>query len=254
MAEASRAPEENPPPRRVQSIAHRGASGQAPENTLLAFRTAFALGADAIECDVQLSADAAPVILHDATLERTTNGHGALAALSLEALRQLDAGAGERIPTLQEVLDLCRAAGKLVNLEVKADSLDGALAVARVMGEAITAGHYEESTLVSSFWLPAVAALKQAHPTIRTATLHSGLRWRFASILEAARTCGAGAIHPQNALVSRRMVQEAHAAGLEVNVWTVDRPKAMLRLLSWGVDGIMTNHPELLETVRQRRS
>jgi glycerophosphoryl diester phosphodiesterase len=232
-------------------VAHRGASGRAPENTLLAFRTAFELGADAIECDVQLSADGEPVILHDATLERTTNGHGALAALRLEELRWLDAGAGERIPTLQEVLALCRAAGKLVNLEVKADTLAQALAIAQVVGKAIEQGQQQELTLVSSFWLPAVAAIKSAYPTIRVATLHSGLRWRFFSMIRAARACGASAIHPHSTLVSRSVVQAAHAAGLEVNVWTVDRPQTMQRLRSWGVDGIMTNYPEVLRSVAE---
>jgi glycerophosphoryl diester phosphodiesterase len=232
--------------RHIRNFAHRGASGRAPENTLLAFRYAFELGADAIECDVRLSADGAPVILHDATLDRTTNGRGAVAALSLEALRQFDAGAGERIPTLQEVLDLCREAQKLVNLEVKAESPTQALAIARVVGQIVEQGRHQARTLVSSFWLPAIAALKRAHPTIHTATLHSGLRWRFFSMLRAARESGASAIHPHSVLVSRRRVEEAHAAGLEVNVWTVDSPKTMLRLLSWEVDGIMTNYPEVL--------
>ncbi len=237
------------PKRRARNFAHRGASGRAPENTLLAFRYAFELGADAIECDVQLSADGEPVILHDATVDRTTNGRGAVAALSLEKLRQLDAGAGEPIPTLQEVLELCREAGKLVNLEVKAETLAQAQAIARVVGQAIERGQHHERVLVSSFWLPAVAALKQAHPAIRIATLHGGLRWRFFSMLRAARASGADAIHPQSALVSRGLVEAAHTAGLEVNVWTVDQPKTMRRLLSWGVDGIMTNYPEVLRQV-----
>jgi glycerophosphoryl diester phosphodiesterase len=232
--------------RRPRNFAHRGASGRAPENTLLAFRYAFELGADAIECDVQLSADGAPIILHDATLERTTTGRGAAAALSLEELRQLDAGAGERIPTLQEVLDLCREAEKLVNLEIKAERLAQAEAIARVVGQVIEQGRHQARVLVSSFWLPVVAALKSAYPDIRTATLHGGLRWRFLNMLRAARESRASAIHPHSALVSRRLVEEAHAAGLEVNVWTVDQPKMMLRLLSWGVDGIMTNYPDVL--------
>ncbi len=235
--------------RRARNFAHRGASGRAPENTLLAFRSAFELGADAIECDVQLSADGEPVIIHDATLERTTTGRGTVAALTLAALRRLDAGASERIPTLQEVLDLCHAERKLVNLEVKAESLAEALAIAQVVGQAIEQGGHHTNTLVSSFWLPAVATLKKEHPTIRTATLHGGLRWRFFSMLRAARECRADAIHLHRALVSRRLVEAAHAAGLEVNVWTVDHPSTMLRLLSWGVDGIMTNYPEVLHRV-----
>lgn len=232
--------------RTVTCFAHRGASGRSPENTLLAFRYAFELGADAIECDVQLSADGAPVIIHDATVDRTTNGTGAVAQLSLERLRQLDAGAGEQIPELHEVLALCRERRKLVNLEVKADSLEQAERIAQVVGEALEAGGYGDLALVSSFWLPALTGLKSAHPHLRTATLHSGARWRLLNMITAARATGADAIHPDVRLTSRVLVENAHAAGLQVNVWTVDQPKQMKRLASWGVDGIMTNYPERL--------
>lgn len=225
-------------------FAHRGASGRSPENTLLAFRYAFELGADAIECDVQLSADGAPVIIHDATVDRTTNGTGTVVQLSLERLRQLDAGAGEQIPQLREVLALCRERRKLVNLEVKADSLEQAERIAQVVGEALESGGYGDLALVSSFWLPALTSLKSAHPHLRTATLHSGARWRLLNMITAARATGADAIHPDVRLTSRVLVENAHAAGLQVNVWTVDQPKQMKRLASWGVDGIMTNYPE----------
>lgn len=230
--------------RRTLCFAHRGASARSPENTLLAFRYAFELGADAIECDVQLSADGAPVIIHDSTLERTTNGKGEVAQIPLEELRKLDAGAGEPIPLLQEVLDLCLAAGKVVNLELKADTLEQAYQVGKVTGEVLESGNYREIALVSSFWLPAVTRFKNEHPQIRTGTLHSGFRWRFLNLLTAARAAGADAIHPNVQLTSRALVEAAHAAGLAVNVWTVDQPKVMKRLAAWGVDGIMTNHPE----------
>ncbi len=230
--------------RRVTCIAHRGASGHSPENTLLAFRYAFELGADAIECDVQLSADGAPVIIHDSTVDRTTNGSGTVALLPLEMLRQLDAGAGERIPELREVLNLCREQGKQVNLEIKAETLEQAQKVAGVVAEVLESGGYLDLALVSSFWLPVLTSLKNAHPQIRTATLHSGLRWRFLNMLTAARAAGAEAIHPHERLTSRALIESAHAAGFRVNVWTVDLPAAMKRLASWGVDGIMTNYPE----------
>ncbi len=236
--------------RRTICFAHRGASGRSPENTLLAFRYAFELGADAIECDVQLCADGVPVIIHDATVDRTTNGTGEVSRLSLDALQRLDAGAGEHIPELQEVLDLCRAAGKLANLEIKAETLEEAYRIAEVVGEVLEQEHAQGMVLVSSFWLPALISFKNAHPQIRTATLHSGIRWRFLNMLTAARAAGADAIHPHVALTSRRLVEAAHAAGLQVNVWTVDHPKTMARLASWGVDGIMTNYPERMRKLR----
>ncbi len=242
-------PSPNPAPGRRVPIcfAHRGASGHSPENTLLAFRYAFELGADAIECDVQLSADGAPVIIHDATVERTTNGSGLVAELSLEHLRQLDAGAGEQIPELREVLALCREQSKLVNLEVKADTLKQAERVAQVVGEALETGGYHDLALVSSFWHPPLTSLKQAHPQIRTATLHSGTRWRLLNMITAARAVGADAIHPDLRLTSRLLVERAHEAGLQVNVWTVDRPRDMQKLAAWGADGLFTNYPERLQ-------
>ncbi len=232
--------------RAMTCFAHRGASGHSPENTLLAFRYAFELGAEAIECDVQLSADGAPVIIHDATVDRTTNGMGAVAELSLEQLRHLDAGAGEQIPVLDEVLTLCRERRKLVNLEVKAETLEQAQRVALVVGEALEKGRYHDLALVSSFLLPALTILKSAYPQICTATLHSGMRWRLLNMITAARVNGADAIHPDIRLTTRALVESAHAAGLQVNVWTVDDPRQMQRLASWGVDGIFTNFPELM--------
>lgn len=239
--------------RHVRCIAHRGASGRSPENTLLGFRYAFELGADAIECDVQLSADDAPVIIHDATVDRTTNGQGQVDQLSFEELRRLDAGAGELIPTLQETLDLCRAAGKQVNLELKGETLEHTNHIGQIVGELLERGGYHEMVLISSFWLPAVTRFKGEHPQFRTGTLHSGTRWRFNNMLTFARAAGADAIHPHVRLASRALVEAAHAAGLAVNVWTVDQPKAIARLASWGVDGIMTNYPDRVRAALSKR-
>lgn len=228
-------------------FAHRGASGHSPENTLLAFRYAFELGADAIECDVQLNADGAPVIIHDSTVDRTTNGSGLVAELSLERLRELDAGAGEQIPELHEALALCRERGKLANLEIKADTLEQAEQVARVVGEALETGGYDDLALVSSFWHPPLVSLKSAHPRIRTATLYSGARWRLLNMITAARAIGVDALHPDVRLTSRLLVERAHEAGFQVNVWTVDQPRDMRKLASWGVDGLFTNYPERIK-------
>jgi glycerophosphoryl diester phosphodiesterase len=228
-------------------FAHRGASGHSPENTLLAFRYAFELGADGIECDVQLSADGAPVIIHDSTVDRTTNGSGLVAELPLERLRELDAGAGEQIPELHEALALCRERNKLINLEVKADTVEQAEEVAKVVGKALELGGYEDLALVSSFWHPPLLGLRGAYPQLRTATLHSGARWRLLNMITAARVVGADAIHPDIRLMSRALVERAHQEGLQVNVWTVDQPKDMRKLTAWGADGLFTNYPERIK-------
>ncbi|HEY7984259.1 MAG TPA: glycerophosphodiester phosphodiesterase family protein, partial [Ktedonobacterales bacterium] len=152
---------------------HRGARAHAPENTLLAFDLAFALGADGIECDVQLTADGVLVVIHDATLDRTTSGRGPVARATLAELRELDAGRGQRIPLLAETLDLCQRAGRQVNLEVKAETVAGALATAEALATQLEARGRAAGAdvVVSSFALEAVAAIKRRLPWLRVATL-----------------------------------------------------------------------------------
>lgn len=234
---------------------HRGARAHAPENTLLAFNLAFDVGADAIECDVQLSADGALVVIHDEKLNRTTNGRGLVSARTLAELRALDAGRGERIPTVSEVLDLCRGRGRSVNLEVKAETVDAALAIASAMETVLS--KLDEATrrlvLVSSFRLPALAQLKERLPWLRAATLHAGREWRKRDLFAPALDMGAEAIHPGSNLVSSKVVRDAHARGLRVHVWTANRWSTLSRLLGWGVDGVFTDYPERAVITRVMR-
>ncbi|HEV2239005.1 MAG TPA: glycerophosphodiester phosphodiesterase family protein [Ktedonobacterales bacterium] len=227
-------------------FAHRGARAHAPENTLLAFELAFALGADAVECDVQLTADGALVVIHDATLDRTTNGRGPVALATLAALRTLDAGRGQRIPLLAEVLDLCERAGRQVNLEVKAETAAAALATAgalavplRVLAPGARAG-----VVVSSFDLEAVAAIKRWLPWLRVATLHSGRRWRHEDALAPALALGAEAVHLATPLATPELIERAHRQALGVRVWTANQPRQLSQLLRWGVDGVFSDYPE----------
>ncbi len=225
---------------------HRGARAHAPENTLLAFRLALALGADGIECDVQRTADGELVIIHDDKLNRTTNGRGPVALRTLDELRALDAGRGERIPTLAEVLALCEAERCQVNLEVKAETLDAALATAHAMEAALSAldEPMRERVLVSSFELPAVASLKRSLPWLRVATLHGGRRWRRADMLAPALEMGAEAIHPGVSLVTPNLVRAAHERGVRVRVWTANRWSTLRLLLGMAVDGVFSDYPE----------
>jgi glycerophosphoryl diester phosphodiesterase len=227
-------------------FAHRGARAHAPENTLLAFRLAFDLGADAIECDVQRTADGALVIIHDDKLNRTTTGRGPVAAKTLAELRRLDAGRGQRIPTLAEVLALCRARERQVNLEIKAETRDAALATAEALESALVAldEPMRQRVLVSSFELPAVAHLKGRLPWLRVATLYGGRRWRRRDMLTPALEIGAEAVHPGVSLVTPALVHNAHAAGLRVHVWTANRWSTLRELLAGGVDGVFSDYPE----------
>ncbi|HEY1387418.1 MAG TPA: glycerophosphodiester phosphodiesterase family protein [Ktedonobacterales bacterium] len=237
-------------PQQVICYAHRGARGHAPENTLLAFDLAFDLGAEAIECDVQCSRDGELVIFHDGTVNRTTNGVGAVAALDFADLRALDAGRvwriPQRIPTLAETLELVRRRGGALNLEIKGESVEEAVGTAeavepvlRALGEPL-----RSRLLISSFAHPAVSRLKERLPWLRVATLYSGREWQKADMLATALAMGAEAIHPSVALTTTELAPRAHDAGLRVNVWTANRSTTIRKLIAWGVDGLFSDYPE----------
>lgn len=221
--------------------AHRGASALAPENTLAAFALAAAVGADGLELDIHLSHDGFPVVLHDDTLDRTTDGDGPVERWRLEDLQELDAGswfsadyAGETLPTLLEVLAMF--AGHLrLNLEVK-DARAG-LAVLDLLRD-----FPEADVLVSSFDRELLKVLRRAAPELPLAVLLDRDDWHRA--LALAVELGAVAFHPRADLVNRPMLTACRAAGLVVNVWTVDAPDAVRRLVRLGVDGLFANDPE----------
>ncbi|MCM2264906.1 MAG: hypothetical protein NDI73_06925 [Desulfuromonadales bacterium] len=220
--------------------AHRGASVEAPENTLVAFRRALEVGADGIELDVHLSADGVPVVIHDETLERTTDGVGPVASHGSEELQTLDAGfwfdphfAGEPLPTLEETLSLL--AGRLrLNLEVK-DSRAG-LAVVALLRHFPTA-----DVVLSSFDYGLLARLRRAAPDLPLAVLLDAGNWQRALVrAEALRAC---AFHPRADLVSRPLMAACRRLQLPVFPWTVDTPAQARGLVRMGVAGLFTNDP-----------
>ena len=229
-------------------IAHRGDSANAPENTLAAFRLALANGADGIELDVMLSADQKLVVIHDDTLDRTTNGHGQVGNTPFAALRELDAGSwfkpefkGEPLPSLDEVF--AELGGKfLINVELKnyktpKDQLPE-LVVALVKKHGL-----DESVLLSSFNARNLPRAKALAPEIRTGllTLPGLLGLPMRGFL--GRRFGADDLNPYFKDVSARMVQSRHNLGQGVNVWTVDAPDDLRRMQAFGVDMIICNDP-----------
>jgi glycerophosphoryl diester phosphodiesterase len=236
---------------------HRGARGHAPENTLLAFDLAFDLGADGIECDAQLSADGRLVIIHDGTVNRTTNARGAVRDLHFDAMRQLDAGRGQRIPTLDETLALVSARGGLLNLELKAESDAEALTVAAAVAARLAAlpanDPLRERIIASSFCLPAVEDIKRRLPWLRVGALFGGRAWTRQAMIERALALGAEAIHPHPRILTPETVSEAHAAGLRVNVWTANRWATIHQLITWEVDGVFSDFPERVIIARRLR-
>jgi len=231
----------------VLVIAHRGASGHAPENTLAAFRKSLAMGATFIETDLQLSRDARFVAIHDSTVERTTNGKGAVRDLTLADLRRLDAGAwfgsefvGERIPTLEEVLDFAKKHDVVFYLELKPAGSWG--------GEHALIGALRESgeiarTVVISFDPVILAAIRKAEPTLMTGLLFDG---QIEDPLEKAVEIGARQAVVRGDLVTPVMIGQARRRDLQVVCWTVNHPAHMRMLAAAGVDGIMSDYPDRL--------
>jgi glycerophosphoryl diester phosphodiesterase len=228
-------------------IAHRGASGNAPENTLAAFRKAVALGATFIETDLQLSRDARFVAIHDATVNRTTNGHGAVHDMTLAELRRLDAGswfgsefAGERIPTLEEVLEFSKKHDVVFYLEIKPGGSWG--------GEHALIGALRESgeiprALVISFDAAIIQSLRKIEPTLMTGLLYDG---QIENPLDKAVAIGARQLAVRGDLVTPALLAEARKKDLQVVCWTVNHSAHMRMLAAAGVDGIMSDYPDRL--------
>lgn len=217
-------------------IAHRGASSEAPENTLAAIRRAIDLGAPWVEVDVQACADGL-VVIHDETLQRTTNGHGPVADQPLAALRALDAGNGERIPLPREVLDLCR--GRCgVNLELKGPGV--APRLLPLLREALAGDWQTGALLCSSFDWAQLEWLRAALPGLPLGVLCEDVNPAVLAVAGAigARTIGCALAHADAAAV-----RAAHAAGCALWVYTVNDPLDLARLATLGVDAVFSDSP-----------
>lgn len=225
-------------------IGHRGARGHAPENTLLAIDTGIRLGADMIELDVQ-RCDEELVVIHDPRLERTTNGQGRIAEVGFGYLRSLDAGQGQQIPTLKEVLDLAESRVSL-NIEIK--SAGGtASRVAMALREALADGWTASQFMVSSFHLPELYEFKQAAPEIPIAALVCGVPLDWAA---CASEMGAQALNISAEFADARLLQDAHQRGLKVYVYTVNHADDMRMLREAGFDGVFSDYPERVLAMR----
>ena len=231
----------------ILNIAHRGASGTSPENTLAAFRAAIAAGAAMCELDVQPTRDHALVVIHDDTVDRTTDGQGAVKEMTLAELKRLDAGVsfgataprGEPIPTLDEVFAV--TAGQCaLNIELKSGQVENEVVALMREWKAL------ESSMVSSFDWDRLARMRELEVAVRIGVLAEK---NVRRMLDAAARLSAYAINPRFDLVTRELCDMAHARDLKVLVWTVDAPELMRLLIGCGVDGIMTNHPARLREV-----
>ncbi|NOZ27924.1 MAG: glycerophosphodiester phosphodiesterase [Chloroflexi bacterium] len=241
----------NPHPERPLVFAHRGAKAVAPENTIPAFLKAAEMGADGVELDVQFSSDGALVVIHNMTLDETTDGHGRVTSHTLEELKRLDAGswfapefAGTRLCTLEEALD---AIGDrlLVNIEMKSFSM-GNDGMAEEVARIIQQRDLYDQVLVSSFNPFTLRRLKKVDPRIETGLLYAPGLPVYLSRAWLRPWARPDALHPEYVMVDEAYMQWARRKGYPVNVWTVNEPDDMRRMIDLGVNIIITDYPDRL--------
>ena len=240
-------------------IAHRGASGYAPENTLAAFREAIEIGADGVECDVHCTKDGQVVVIHDYVLNRTTDAKGLIKQMTLDEVKKADAGswfdpqfAGERVPTLREVLELTK--GKIVTvIEIKPDNITD-----KVVGEIENAAAVDDVVL-QSFHPSVVRRAQELNPQIPRALLVSGRKaigrlskYRHGMpclyLIQKAAEVDAGVLNLSSKIITPQLVKESHRRGISVWAWTVDDEAEMKRLAAMDVDGITSNYLKKLRS------
>jgi len=236
--------------RRPWIIAHRGASAHAPENTMAAFQRALELGAPFIETDLHLTRDARFVAIHDKTLQRTTNGQGAVQDHMLADLRKLDAGlwfdrrfSGERIPTLEEVLAFGREHDMVFYLEIKYDAAWG---MHHALVAALQAANASARTTVISFDPRTLRSVRELDASIMVGLLSERDE---GDLVETALEIGARQICPRHDAMTRALVDRAHESGLHVVTWTVNEQTEMHAAIAAGVDGVVTDVPDRLRAL-----
>jgi len=247
-------------------IGHRGSSALAPENTMAAFRRALADGADGIEFDVRLARDGVPVVIHDATLQRVALRRDSVSMLNSADLAKCDVGswfnrrfpalaqtgfAIEWVPTLDELFSFFTSAPALLYLEMKCSQADGP-SLARQVAKRIQDYSFHDRVVVLSFDLPAVQAIKDIDPKIRTGALFQprvlppGSLILKGTMVPTALRYGADEIAPHRLLARPSILRQASAAGLKTVVWTVDNPAWLRTARQLGVHAVITNKPHLM--------
>jgi len=240
---------------KVAVFAHRGASGTHPENTAAAFAEALRLGVEAVEFDVRLTADRKMVVIHDATVDRTSNGHGEVRHMTLAQMTELDAGAwfdaqytGERFKTLEAVLDLLAGDVRL-NIHVKVDDRDRDILAPMVARELVDRDLIDRAFIAADQL--ALALVRRVDARLAICNLSVEPQRNY---IRRSQALECGILQPRNAATDAALVAQAHACGMEVNPFFADDEEEMERLIDCGVDGILTNEPAKLQAVLGRRS
>jgi glycerophosphoryl diester phosphodiesterase len=242
----------------IWTIAHRGASGHAPENTMAAFRRAVELGAHFIETDLQITRDARVIAIHDFTLDRTTTGKGQVHLLTLEQIRALDAGgwfgdrkagvfSGERVPTLEEILDFAKEHDVIFYLEIKSGPAWG---IEHAVVAALRDRNASARVVILSFDTATLDSVHRLDGTMMTGFL---CEHPSNDLVERTVRAGARQLVARGDLITSAEVEKAHRAGLQVVAWTINEADQMRRLIATGVDGVITDYPDrLLGVLREQ--
>ncbi|OPY25851.1 MAG: cytoplasmic glycerophosphodiester phosphodiesterase [Methanocella sp. PtaU1.Bin125] len=222
-------------------VGHRGAAGYEPENTLHSFRRAIEIGVDWIEMDVRRSADGHLVVIHDDTVDRTTGGHGKVSEMTLDELKKLDAGRGQKIPTLQEAIDFTKGQARLI-IEIKQEGTEADVV------DAIERNDIINAAMVASFFTRSIRRVKEISPRMMTAAIFSRLPIDFKAL---ALDTGADSIFLRKDIVSQAIIEEAHKNGFTVNVWNEDNPEEIRKYAAMGPDMMSSNYPDRLKQAIQ---
>jgi glycerophosphoryl diester phosphodiesterase len=232
-------------------VAHRGASAEYPENTMMAFRRAIEMGVDALELDVHLTYDGVLIVMHDSTLDRTTDGKGLVRDHSLQAISQLNAGQGERVPRLIEVIELARSTNLRLCIEIKGAIPADEIKVAEAVVQMLDQMDYADKVIVTSFYGTALKRVRELCPTLSTMLDPSPQDGSLTprQICEQGLQAGANSLSYDGRFVTPEVAAAARLAGLAL--WpliqeSMDDMRAMIRS---GIPGIMTDRPDLLNKV-----
>ncbi|MCM2676707.1 glycerophosphodiester phosphodiesterase family protein [Alkalicoccobacillus plakortidis] len=235
----------------TQIFAHRGFSGRYPENTMTAFKQAAKAGADGLELDVQLTKDAIPVIIHDRTVNRVTNGKGSVCSFTLEEIQKLRmiTDEDERIPTFEEFLDWTQNHSLRLNVELKTELSDRSQIKELILPLLETYG-VEERTILSSFDHKALYLAKQEKPHIEAAALVHQAMVDPGEYLQMLKVEG---IHFKSSTLLMHEAQELQEQGYRIRPYTVNTVDRMNQFYAWGSEGIFTDYPDLALDVRDKR-
>jgi len=221
----------------VLRIAHKGASNYAPENTLEAFKKAVKLKLDVVEFDVHHTKDGKLVIMHDHNVKRTTDHKGSIHKITLKKLKTFHELNGESVPTLQEVLDILKNRC-ICKIDIKDNSISEK--VLRI----IKKNKMENSVIITSESVSVLKEFKKLSPKIKIEVGGFKEKRSVQEMIKEVKDIKAEIISPHYSIITKKLVDEAHKNGLEVHVWTVDKPKMMKKMKKLGVDGITSNYAD----------